>query len=579
MNIFSERVNQVRSLGYDAVIVTGTDPHGSEYPASRWKQVEWLSGFTGEAGDIVVTKDHAGLWTDSRYFIQANAQLKDTGIQLHKTRLPESVPIPEYLRKKFPEGATIAVDGLCQSIGSMKELEGFDIVDVPDMLSRFWSDRPQIPNTPVSLFDESKAGESRRSKLNRLMESVGKNGCSSILISSLDEIAWLLNVRGGDIEYNPYVISYLLVSKDKTVWFVRDIDSVPKMDGVVNAPYESLTLSFEDIDGKVMVDPSSLNYSVFCKLISAVGEQNVIFSTSPVRLFKAVKNEKEIDALRKIYLEDGAAVERFLYWLECQVQSGDDVTEWEASLKLTELRSSIAHYHGNSFENISAYGRNAALPHYSTPKEGSTPIKEKGLYLVDSGGQYDGGTTDITRTVRMGRCSRSAREDYTLVLKGMIDLSMAVFPSGTPGCRIDALARNPLWQSRKNFGHGTGHGIGFYLGVHEGPQDIRQNLNPAPLIPGMVTSNEPGLYREGKYGIRHENVLLCVEDESNDYGKWLSFETLTCCHIDTRPVIRKLLTKEERKWLNNYNKSVYRRLRDRLPDDVERWLKKKTRKI
>ena len=271
------------------------------------------------------------------------------------------------------------------------------------------------------------------------------------------------------------------------------------------------------------------------------------------------------------------AVETFLYWLETSVQGGTHITEWEASQKLTSLRGQIEGYRGNSFENISAYGANAALPHYSTPREGSAIIRPKGLYLVDSGGQYTFGTTDITRTVPMGRCSRQEREDYTLVLKGMIDLTLAVFPEGTAGCQIDALARRPLWVTRRNFGHGTGHGIGFYLGVHEGPQSIRQNFNPQPMLPGMISSNEPGLYREGKHGVRHENVVLCREEGKSEFGTFLSFETLTCCHIDTSIVMKKLLNKSEWDWLKAYNRVVYRILKNRLAPEVARWLKKKCR--
>lgn len=581
MNIYSERVKQIQSLGYDAVIITGTDPHNSEYPAQRWKQVEWVSGFTGEAGDIVITRNHAGLWTDSRYFIQADKQLKDTGIELHKTRVPDAVGIPDYLRSILPDGGKIAVDGLCQSISAIKELNGFEIIDRPDMLSQLWDDRPGIPATPVTFIDESLVGESRKEKISWLRDFLKEKNCSSMLVTALDEIAWLLNVRAEDIDYNPYVISYLLVNQDKVIWFVRDIDSVPAASGVLNAPYEAVCESFSNLagDGRVLVDPATLNYSLFKQLQEAVTPEGILMMASPVKLRKSIKNRKEINSLRKLYLDDGVAMEKFLYWLDTQNKAGKVITEWDAAVELGKFRRQIVDYHGDSFETISAYGENAALPHYCTPVEGSAVIKGKGLYLVDSGGQYDRGTTDITRTVAMGRCGISAKEDYTLVLKGMIDLAMTVFPRGTAGCQIDVLARNPLWSRRKNFGHGTGHGIGFYLGVHEGPQDIRQNFNKTPLLPGMVTSDEPGLYREGKYGIRHENVILCQEDERNDFGQWLSFETLTCCHIDTRPIKKRLLTKEERKWLNSYNKNVYRRLRDRLPEEVASWLRKKTRNI
>ncbi|MCR5710065.1 MAG: aminopeptidase P family protein [Bacteroidales bacterium] len=593
-NLYAQRIAQVRGLGYDAVIISGTDPHSSEYPAPRWKQVEWASGFTGEAGDIVVTKDHAGLWTDTRYFIQANQQLSGTGIELHKTRVPGEVLIPQWLASRFkdkPERPVkVAFDGLCQSVGAVQELEdalkkaygpkGFELLDIPDMLSRFWSDRPAIPHSPITLVDEKVAGETRKERLAWLRNEMKKAGADSMFVTSLDEIAWLLNVRGEDIAYNPYVISYLLVTPQSAVWLVRNVEEVPEVPGVIAADYSVLEDALEDrkLDaGRVLVDPSTLNWHTFKVLRAHFPDLLLKFGTSPVILRKAIKNKKEIEGFRRAFIEDGVAVETFLYWLETSVRGGTRVTEWEASEKLTALRSQIEGYRGNSFENISAYGANAALPHYSTPREGSAEIKPRGLYLCDSGGQYVNGTTDITRTVPMGRCSRQEKEDYTLVLKGMIDLALAVFPEGTAGCQIDAIARHPLWKARRNFGHGTGHGIGFWLGVHEGPQSIRQNFNPQPIMPGMVISDEPGLYREGKYGIRHENVILCREEGKSEFGTFLSFETLTCCHIDTSIVVKKLLNDAEWDWLKAYNRVVYRILKNRLAPEVSKWLRKKCR--
>lgn len=590
-NIFAARIAQIRAMGYDAVIVSGTDPHSSEYPAPRWKQVEWASGFTGEAGDLVVTQDHAGLWTDTRYFIQANQQLAGTGIELHKTRIPGEVLIPEWLAGHFTQKPVrVAFDGLCQSVGAVQELDetlrkayglgGYELIDRPDMLSNLWTDRPAIPHTPVEWLDEKSVGETRKEKIAWLRGEMQKAGCGSMFLTSLDEIAWLLNVRGKDIDYNPYVISFLLVTPLNVCWFVRNVSEVPTVKDVINADYAVLEDALEDRRdecGRLFIDPSTLNYHTYKLIRKFFAESEIVFGASPVVLRKAVKNKKEIEGFRRAFIEDGVAVETFLYWLETSVQGGTHITEWEASQKLTSLRGQIEGYRGNSFENISAYGANAALPHYSTPREGSAIIRPKGLYLVDSGGQYTFGTTDITRTVPMGRCSRQEREDYTLVLKGMIDLTLAVFPEGTAGCQIDALARRPLWVTRRNFGHGTGHGIGFYLGVHEGPQSIRQNFNPQPMLPGMISSNEPGLYREGKHGVRHENVVLCREEGKSEFGTFLSFETLTCCHIDTSIVMKKLLNKSEWDWLKAYNRVVYRILKNRLAPEVARWLKKKCR--
>ena len=603
-NIFADRIEALRNMmadnGWDAVIVTGSDPHSSEYPAPRWKQVEWLTGFTGEAADVVVTADHAGLWTDSRYFIQAVDQLEGTGVELHKTRVQGAVPIPQWLSDK---ARVVAVDGLCQSVSAVDELEnvlgeGGLVVDVPDMLQELWPDRPLIPVTPVTTLDvECFGGIPRVEKISWLRKWMLVHGYDKVLLSSLDEVAWMLNVRGSDIEYNPLVISYLLVSQDYVKWFVKksvvdselDPDTLDsfeelRMDGVDVEDYDAVFFALSDFgedleSGMLFIDPTTLNANVYKYIKECFAEDSIVCGTSPVILEKSVKTASEIVGMRQTYIEDGVAMERFLHWLETEVASGREVDEWKASERLTAYRSEIPGYRGNSFENISAYGPAAALPHYSTPREGSAVIRPYGLYLVDSGGQYLTGTTDITRTVPMGDCTDLEREDYTLVLKGMIDLSMAVFPRGTAGCQIDALARMPLWKAKRNFGHGTGHGIGYYLCVHEGPQSIRYQYNPQPLLPGMVTSNEPGLYREGMHGIRHENIVLCKEAGVSEFGDWLEFETLTCCHIDTSAVVKDILGPEATAWLNAYNERVYRTLSPLLSPETAAWLRFKTAPI
>ena len=603
-NIFAERIEALRNMmadnGWDAVVVTGSDPHSSEYPAPRWKQVEWLTGFTGEAGDVVVTADHAGLWTDSRYFIQALDQLEGSGVELHKTRVPGAVLIPEWLSDK---ARVVAVDGLCQPVSAVRELEnalgdGGLVVDVPDLLQELWTDRPQIPVTPVTTLDvECFGGIPRADKISWLRKWMLVQGYDKVLLSSLDEVVWMLNVRGSDIEYNPLVISYLLVSQDYVKWFVKksvvdselDPDTLDsfeelRMDGVDVEDYDAVFFALSDFgedadSGVIFIVPSTLNANVYKYISDCFSSESVVCGTSPVILEKSVKTASEIVGMRQTYIDDGVAMERFLHWLETEVASGREVDEWEASERLTAFRSEIPGYRGNSFENISAYGPGAALPHYSTPREGSAVIRPYGLYLVDSGGQYLTGTTDITRTVPMGDCTDLEKEDYTLVLKGMIDLSMAVFPRGTAGCQIDALARMPLWKAKRNFGHGTGHGIGYYLCVHEGPQSIRYQYNPQPLLPGMVTSNEPGLYREGMHGIRHENIVLCKEAGTSEFGDWLEFETLTCCHIDTSAVVKDILGPEAVAWLNAYNERVYRTLSSLLPPETAAWLRFKTAPI
>ena len=600
-NLYSDRIDALRGImernGWDAVIISGSDPHSSEYPAPRWHQVKWLSGFTGEAGDMVVTMDHAGLWTDSRYFIQALAQLEGTGVELHKTRLPESVSIPDWLAGK---AKTVALDGLCWNVSTVEDLqralgEGGSVVDVPDMLEELWEDRPSIPVTPITTLDtQCFGGDSRQEKFMWVREWMLRSGVDRMLLTSLDEIAWMLNVRGSDIDYNPLVISYLLISRDSIKWFVKKSGTEDSLDPDTLASFNELAednVDIEDYDAvffgisdfseedspvRIFVDPSTLNHHLHAYIRDSYQDGFLTCGASPVILKKALKTASEIENFRQAYLDDGVAMESFLYWLENEVASGREVDEWEASERLTAFRAEIPGYRGNSFENISAYGPGAALPHYSTPREHAPVIRPHGLYLVDSGGQYLTGTTDITRTVPMGECTDLEKEDYTLVLKGMIDLSMAVFPKGTTGQQIDALARMPLWKAKRNFGHGTGHGIGYYLCVHEGPQSIRQQYNPQPLVQGMVTTNEPGLYREGMHGIRHENTLLCRTAGANEFGEWLDFETLTCCHFDTSAILPELLGKEESEWLNSYNEHVYQTLSPLLPPAVAEWLRTKT---
>lgn len=631
MNIYSQRLEAVRSVlrnnGWDALVITGSDPHNSEYPAPRWKQVQWLTGFGGEAGDVVITARHAGLWTDSRYFIEAGRVLPGTGYELHKTRLPESVYIPQWLATvAFPrsedagqeteegdfkvenawlegpgrQGVCIAVDGASMSIQTAKDIRNafvgrdeIHIVDCPDILDGLWEDRPAVPQTPIITLGGELTGEDRSSRINFLRKFLLMGGYDGILLTSLDEIAWILNVRGQDVVYNPVVISYMLVTLEDVIWYVQkgELDSHDSetpdsfdelaSEGIAIESYFDAANSVSSMLAsgsleKLFCDPSSLNYNLFHRLSD---KGHLVLGPSPIPARKAVKNQIEIAGMRDAHLEDGLAVEEFLFWVERNVGAGQPVSEWDAALYLHSLRSRIPGYRGDSFETISAYGPGAALPHYVTPQTGAPILKPHGLYLCDSGGQYLFGTTDITRTIPLGPCTDEEKLDYTLVLKGHIQLAMAVFPSGTAGCQIDALAREPLWRHKRNYGHGTGHGVGFYLCVHEGPQDIRQNFSNVPLLPGMIVSDEPGLYREGYYGIRHENLLLCRDLGKSEFGTWYGFETLTLCHFDTTPVLADMLTEDERHWLNNYNRHIYETLKERLPDDVRPWLEEKTRPI
>ena len=612
--LYADRIEELRAMmrsrGWDAVVLTGSDPHGSEYPAERWKCVQWLTGFTGEAGDVVVTLDHAGLWTDTRYFIQAVQQLEGSGVELHKMRVPEQVPIPQWLAQHFADEdeAYVALDGLCVSSDFAAEIKAagaqpgsaygsigtaFHIVSIPNLIDAIWEDRPQIPQTPVFQVNP---GESRVERLGRLREWLEEQRLDYILLSALDEIAWTLNVRASDIEFNPLVISFLLVGRETADWFVQkepvedaqtdETFAAMADDGVVLRYYEEIEIALSDLDGTVAA--GGLNYH----LSSLLGPARLRAVSSPVQRWKAVKNATEIAGMRRAHFADGLAMEQFLFWLEKSLANDRVVSEWDAAVKLGALRAEIPEYRGDSFETISAWGPGAALPHYITPHSGAPVLEPRGLYLCDSGGQYwadgsaedgrgsgFGGTTDITRTVPLGPCSRTEMEDYTLVLKGHIQLAMAVFPIGTPGCRVDVLAREPLWKAHRSFGHGTGHGVGWFLGVHEGPQDVRQNLNPEGLAPGMIISDEPGIYREGSHGVRHENLLLCVDGGTDEFAHWCAFEPLTLCHFDTSALIPEMLTPDERDWLNSYNSIVYASLAPELPKPEAEWLREKTKAI
>lgn len=605
-----ERLRQLmRNKGWDAVIITGTDPHNSEYPAEHWKQVEWLTGFAAEAADVVITLDHAGLWTDSRYFLQAEMSLKDTGVELHKMRISGAISIPEWLSEyAFSDASSrvvIAFDGLCTMASFITEIQSaFDkrsseneessvtIINCPDLLDCLWDNRPALPQSTIITLGTDTVGESREDKITWLRSFLADNNYHTILLTALDEIAWLLNVRGTDVEYNPVLISFLTVSLDSINWYIRktgtatfddeSIDSIMelKASGVNILPYDDIYIDIggfsEDKPGKIFADKTSLNMNLY-NILSGTGL--LCLGKSPVALKKAIKNSVEIRGMKEAHIEDGLAMERFLYWLEKQIDISAGITERDAADKIGELRANIDGYRGDSFETISAYGANAALPHYVTPRFNAPLLRGHGLYLCDSGGQYLFGTTDITRTIPLGPCTSLEKEDYTLVLKGHIELAMAVFPKGTAGCHLDILAREPLWRAKRNFGHGTGHGVGFFLNVHEGPQDIRQNFNEQPILPGMIVSDEPGIYRNGQHGIRHENLLLCKEAGRNDFGDWLCFEVLTLCHIDTSIIVKDLLTKKEIDWLNNYNQRVFSILSPYLPDSIALWLKNKTRTI
>jgi len=592
--MIKERIEALRQKmaewGWDAAVTVGEDPHNSEYTPLRWCQRQFICGFTGSAGVVVVTKDHAGLWTDSRYWIQAGRELDGSGIELHKMVSVEDKDWIGWIAQSIPSGGKVGIDGLCMSMNEALQLEkaiadkGAALVSMPDYLEALWPDRPLLPQGAVWLHQDKYAGKSRADKLAWLRGELDKKGCRYMFLNCLDQIAWLLNIRSNDVEYCPFVISFALVDPDN-VWlfaeiskFTDDVTECLKKDNVRLMPYGECGafIGAMKTDGRILIDADSLNYMTGQAIAKAFGADNLVCGVSPIELAKSIKNDVEIEGFRKAYIQDGIVQTRFFMWLESELVAGHRITESDASDKLHQLRAEMPDFLDESFETISAYGQNAALPHYTTVRGKDSVLEPHGLYLNDSGAHYEYGTTDITRTVPLGPLTDLEREDYTLDMKAMIDLAMAIFPEGTPGCRIDAIARRPLWQAMRNFGHGTGHGVGNVLSVHEGPQSIRQNLKDQTMMPGMITSDEPGIYREGLYGIRHENMILCVSLGSNEFGSWLGFETLTRTYLDTAPLVISLLDKSEIEWLNNFNESVYNDLNSYLSSDEAKWLRDKT---
>lgn len=591
--MIEKRLTAMRSLmkreGWDAVVIPGSDPHNSEDVPDRWMLRQFMSGFTGSYGDIVVTPDHAGLWTDTRYFIQFSKELAGTEYVLHKLRVPDAEPYPNWMARTLPKGCRVGIDGSCMSVTEVEELKktlksiGGTIDNRPDYINELWPDRPTTPNDPIFILEEAYTGRSTADKLCWLRQQLAANDCTCMMLSRLDEIAWLLNIRSNDILFTPVAISYLLVEESKATLYTNlskigpDIEKYFHENGIISKSYEEAIYAFNSLspEARLLMDGKTMNYAMFSQGAEVLGYR-LKNEKSPVILEKALKNDVEIAGFRTAYLKDGIAQTKFFKWLEETLASGQQPTEMEAADKMAALRREQGNYLEESFAPITAIGENAALPHYQPTHEACSRIVPKGLYLLDSGGQYVEGTTDITRTVPVGPLTELERIDYTLVLKGMIGLTTAVFPKGTRGANIDVLARIPLWKAFRNFGHGTGHGVGHVLCCHEGPQDLRQNVYDQAMLARMITSVEPGLYREGMHGVRHENMLLCVEKGKTEFGEWLGFETLTCTYIDPSPCFPDLMTEEEKAWLNNYNRSVYTRLQPWLSDCEKKWLRNKT---
>ena len=577
----------MRSKHIDAVIIPGTDPHQSEYPSEHWKFRDYVSGFTGSNGTAVVTLDDAGLWTDSRYFLQAAEQLEGSGFTLHKENIPGEPTVLEWLGEVLDEDAVVGVDGRLFSLIEANRIEMFcaqnGFMFAPDFRAAeaIWTGRPARPMNPAFVHDEALAGEDVDSKISRVVDALDAADADGLLITALDEIAWLLNLRGSDVDYTPVVIAFAYVSEDERVLF---IDS-EKVTSEVKAHLKKYGVKIKDYDdiekflGKisstatVMVDPNRVSDALGQAMIC-----NKTYMASPVIALKGVKNESQIAGFRQAMLYDGAAMVRMMMWLEQNVANG--ITEMDVDRRLQQERAAYASNRGDSFHMIAGYKDHGAIVHYEATDESAYTLAPEGLLLIDTGGQYLEGTTDITRTISLGNPTAAEKHDYTLILKGHLALARAVFPKGTMGVQLDVLARGPLWNEGMTYLHGTGHGVGHFLGCHEGPQSIRMEANPTPLELGMVTSNEPGIYKTGEYGIRTENLLLCVPACSNEeWGEFYKFESLTLFPYDTTLMDMDMLSREEVKQINDYHAMVCERLRPLLSADEAQWLEQKCKSI
>ena len=579
---------QMKEHQLSAFIIPSTDPHSGEYVPEHWETRKWISGFTGSAGTAVITLDDAGLWTDSRYFIQAEEQLEGTGIRLFKDRLPETPSIDEWLGSILKKGDKVGIDGWVNSHQEAHALRnalaknGIELVTMTeDIFDTLWEDRPSLPKTPVFILDETRTGASSTEKINRIQEAIAKNGASAIILSALDEIAWTLNLRGSDVHCNPVFISYLLLSKEGyTLYILEDkitdeVRDYLKDHQVTIKTYSQLAEDLfafrEKHEGVLQISP--LANEALYDLSSKYAD--TIIAPSPVALMKAVKNETEQAGFRKAMERDGVALVKFLRWLEEAVPAGNE-SEVSIDQKLYEFRAEQADFRGISFDTIAGYKEHAAIVHYEATPETDIPLKPEGLLLLDSGAQYLDGTTDITRTIALGPLTDEEKTDYTLVLKGHLQLQNAHFPAGTCGTQLDVLARSAMWKCGINYMHGTGHGIGHFLCVHEGPHQVRMNHVPTLLEPGMILTDEPGIYKAGRHGIRIENTLLIVPAQETEFGKFYRFEPLTLCPIDKKAIAIEILTDEELAWFNEYHQMVYNRLCPFLNEEENVWLKEAT---
>lgn len=577
---------ELRREHLSAYIFPTSDPHQSEYTAYHWKGREWISGFNGSAGTAVVTLTSAALWTDSRYFIAAAEQLEGTEFQLMKLKVEGTPTFAEWLGRELAEAAdkSVGIDGMVASVNEVEALiadlrnqGGITLQTNFDVLARIWKDRPAIPTNAVEIHPVELAGEEASAKLQRIRKALRTQHADGMLMAALDDIAWTLNLRGADVHCNPVFVSYLLIDSSAATLYINkekvpaDVEQYLQRQGVRVEAYEHVAQGLRDyFEYNILLDPNEVNYALM-KMV----KREVVRASSPVPMMKAVKTEAEQNGFRRAMVRDGVAMVKFMKWLE----ENPNQTEISVADKLEALRSEQPLYRGLSFDTIAGYEAHGAIVHYEATPETDIPLCQKGFLLLDSGAQYQDGTTDITRTIALGALTEEQKKVYTLVLKGHIDLQLLHFPDGATGTQLDAIARQPLWQHGLNFMHGTGHGVGSYLNVHEGPHQIRMDWKPAPLRAGMTVTDEPGIYLEGRFGVRIENTLLIVPAEETECGRFLRFETLTLCPIDTKPIIKEWLTKEEMEWLNGYHECVFRSLSSHLTSEEKAWLRRATASI
>ena len=584
MNI-NERLDDLREVmrreHLSAFIFPSTDPHQGEYVPDHWKGREFISGFNGSAGTAVVTMTSAALWTDSRYFLAAEEQLKGTEFQLMKLKIEGTPTIAEWIGRECGPGAEIGVDGMVNSANSVKELiadlrkqGGITVRTNLDPLVQIWHDRPAIPENKVEIYPMEYAGESAHDKIARIRKGLRELHADGMLMSALDDIAWTLNLRGSDVHCNPLFVSYLLISSKDVILYINkvklqsDVLAYLKAEGVGVASYEDIKKGLKDyFEYNILLDPDEVNFSLY-KTVT----REIVEAESPVKRLKTVKNEKEIVGFRSAMLKDGIAMVKFLKWLKPAVEAGGQ-TEMSVDEKLTSLRAEQPLFRGVSFDTIAGYQAHGAIVHYEATPETDAELKPEGLLLLDSGAQYLDGTTDITRTIALGPLTEEQKRVYTLVLKGHIQIELCKFPSGSSGTQIDILARKDMWREGLNYLHGTGHGVGTYLNVHEGPHQFRMEWKPAPLVVGMTITDEPGIYLAGKFGVRIENTLLITPYQETEFGRFLQFESLTLCPIDKSPIVKEMLLEEEIQWLNNYHQTVFDILSPHLENDEVEWLR------